>query len=68
MAHATRKAPEINDFLNMLSGIDRTIAIHNGICTRCKGPAIEFRDDLSENEQTISGYCQDCQDEVFGND
>ena len=66
MAKATLKAPGIELMLNMLSGIDRTIAIHNGICTRCEGPAFEFRNELSEHEQTISGYCQDCQDEIFG--
>ena len=25
-----------------------------------------FRDDLSRKEYSISGMCQDCQDEVFG--
>lgn len=25
-----------------------------------------FRDDLSRKEYSISGLCQDCQDEVFG--
>lgn len=27
-----------------------------------------FRDDLSRKEYSISGLCQDCQDEVFGVD
>lgn len=69
MATPTRKDPAIEALLNNLnmgSGIDRTIAIHNNICTRCGGIALEFSDDLSEREYTISGFCQTCQDEVYG--
>ena len=43
-------------------------SVRNGKCPCC-GKVIdvgEFRDDLSRKEYTISGMCQDCQDEVFG--
>lgn len=35
-------------------------------CPLCHGPAVEFRDLLSETEFKISGLCQTCQDEIFG--
>lgn len=41
-----------------------------GICPVC-GLVIdpgEFRDALSRKEYVISGMCQRCQDEVFGDD
>lgn len=69
MATPSRKAPAIENLLNNLnmgSGIDRTIAIHNNICTSCGGIALEFSDDLSEREYEISGFCQECQDKIFG--
>tara|TARA_B100001964_G_C14125849_1_gene550512 strand:- start:906 stop:1118 length:213 start_codon:yes stop_codon:yes gene_type:complete len=32
----------------------------------CGGPALEFKDEVSKKEYTISGLCQKCQDKVFG--
>ena len=34
----------------------------------CGRTITAFRDKLSEKEYTISGLCQDCQDEVFRDD
>lgn len=43
-------------------------AVQAGKCPFC-GKQIdpnEFRDALSKKEYTISGLCQNCQDEMFG--
>ena len=39
-----------------------------GICPFCTNPISkdEFRDELSLKEYQISGLCQNCQDEMFG--
>lgn len=44
-------------------------AVDAGICPFCHVPIIpnEFRDALSLKEFRISGLCQKCQDETFGN-
>ncbi|KKL94018.1 hypothetical protein LCGC14_1868820 [marine sediment metagenome] len=34
-------------------------------CSFCNKPAGEFNDRLSKKEFTISGLCQECQDETF---
>lgn len=49
-----------------LTGVKRTDAIKSDTCVFCKQPANKFRDELSRKEFTISGMCQKCQDEVFG--
>jgi len=35
-------------------------------CISCKKDVIEFRDKQSRREYEISGFCQECQDVVFG--
>lgn len=38
-----------------------------GRCSKCaKQHTFEFTDDLSFKEYTISGLCQECQDDFFG--
>ena len=67
----TIKSPSIEDFLTALTGISRVAAVRGGTCTSCKTTKITedtFRDDLSRKEFTISGLCQTCQDDVFGED
>ena len=59
------KSPEIDRLLQTLAGIPRRQAIHEGFCMMCRGPATEFKDELSIKEFTISGLCQKCQDSVF---
>lgn len=47
--------------------------INAGRCPDCKmlipkeaGGRLQFRDQLSRDEYSISGLCQQCQDEMFG--
>ena len=66
----SKKALGIEAFLENLTG--RTTAIMQQTCVRkpigCGEPATEFRNALSKREFQISGLCQKCQDEVFGDD
>ena len=41
-------------------------AIASKICPLCGGEIYTFRDAMSEREYGISGMCQSCQDDVFG--
>tara|TARA_Y100001951_G_C11240879_1_gene240424 strand:- start:598 stop:810 length:213 start_codon:yes stop_codon:yes gene_type:complete len=67
---ATNKAPEIEAFLSSLidSPLTRTETIEQGICAGCGHDVLNtsFRDPLSFKEFTISGLCQQCQDDIFG--
>lgn len=40
-----------------------------GICVICKEKVKhnEFKDELSRQEYNITGFCQSCQDEFYGN-
>lgn len=68
MAEPTKKAPEIEKLIDATnpSGRKRVDSIKQDICTWCGKPAVEFRDELSRKEYTISGFCQECQDKTFG--
>lgn len=70
MTQPFKKSPQISQFLEQNFG--RTTAIAQDKCipapVGCGGPAIDFRDDLSRREYTISGLCQKCQDSFFGTD
>ena len=57
------KSPEINEFLEAVFG--RSSSIENQVCASCGESANDFQDDLSRREYSISGLCQQCQDEVF---
>ena len=35
-------------------------------CPTCKKPITKFKDKTSKKEYLISGLCQECQDEIFG--
>jgi len=37
-----------------------------GRCPTCNGEIGDFKDDLSRTEFKISGCCQKCQDQTFG--
>ena len=42
---------------------------HRGFCIRCRRTEVtpfDFRDESSRREFQISGFCQKCQDEIFG--
>lgn len=64
----TKKSPGIESFLEENFG--RTTSIRNDKCLNppigCGKMIGEFRDDLSIKEYRISGFCQNCQDNVFG--
>lgn len=62
----TDKSPELDDFIKKTFGFDRKASIVKEECVFCKKEAKVFRDELSRKEFSISGLCQDCQDETFG--
>ena len=54
-------------------GRGRMLALAGKGCVKCgasvvltKDGGLDFRDELSEKEYTISGLCQTCQDGIFG--
>ena len=49
-----------------LFGRSRSLAIAGSGCVKCGQSAVDFRDELSRKEFNISGFCQKCQDEIFG--
>lgn len=65
----SNKSDDVKIFLDNVSSImfgnKRTEAIENGHCVSCGNGIPGFRDELSEKEYKISGFCQSCQDEIF---
>ena len=54
-----------------LFGRSRRLAIAGNQCVKCGFPhnlRSDFRDALSYKEYGISGFCQSCQDDIFGTD
>ena len=49
-----------------LFGRSRTLAIAGNGCVKCGESAVDFRDEISKKEFGISGFCQACQDDIFG--
>ena len=49
-----------------LYGRSRSSALAAGQCVKCGEFNLEFRDELSRKEYGISGLCQPCQDQIFG--
>lgn len=70
MAKPTIKTTTIEQFLEAFTG--RSSAIKSDRCVKspigCGGLAVEFDDELSRKEFTISGLCQKCQNDIFGRD
>lgn len=70
MAQASKKSFAVEAALSEMTGEHRPTTIAGNVCMSapigCGGPAHEFRDALSQKEYTISGMCQDCQDDFFG--
>ena len=64
------RAPELQEFIDTTAkkafGRTQTESLEQHVCVYCGKPAGEFRDELSKKEYGISGLCQKCQDEVFG--
>jgi hypothetical protein len=67
MAVFESKSPAVVNALDALfPGTKQAAATGN--CTFCRKPVTEFRNAISAREYKISGFCQTCQDEVFGAD
>jgi len=52
--------------IDILTNGQHSETIAKNKCTGCGQPAVEFKDELSKREYKISGFCQKCQDDVFG--
>ena len=66
---ANKKDPAIEQFLSTMFGRDRTKVIAIGGCTTCdsrENYKSTFREKASLDEYLISGMCQPCQDDFFG--
>lgn len=60
------KSPEMKALIEgFFPGTAAKIAAH--ICPMCEQPIGEFKDEASVREYEISGLCQSCQDDFFGN-
>tara|TARA_R110001583_G_scaffold6660_1_gene33772 strand:- start:145 stop:387 length:243 start_codon:yes stop_codon:yes gene_type:complete len=75
MTRPTTKSPAIDSFITSIMGKDRRETIIAGDCMTCNNKCIDrstqsidenFRDDCSIREYHISGMCQECQDNAFG--
>jgi len=49
-----------------LFGRSRRLAIAGNQCVKCGEFNLWFRDEVSRKEHGISGFCQSCQDDIFG--
>ncbi len=66
-AFTVLKSKELADQLAAkIYGRTRTDALADEQCVMCGGPKGEFRDAQSAREYELSGFCQECQDQVFG--
>ena len=66
MATPSQKSPAMESFLTQTFGVDRRKTIIANKCISCESDAIDFPDELSRKEYTISGLCAKCQKEIFG--
>lgn len=66
MAIPSVKSEAMERAFTEITGVDRRQVIRDNVCGLCGGPAEKFRDKVSRKEYTISGLCQECQDETFG--
>jgi len=64
------KSKEMEQFLETFArrvfGESRQVCFRERTCVVCHGPANSFKNAISEKEFGISGMCQECQDDVFG--
>lgn len=65
----SHKHEHVESEIRRLFGFDRRVHIRSGRCVPspigCGGPAVEFRDEASRKEFSISGLCQRCQDSIW---
>ena len=65
----TQKRSEVELELAKIFGKSRPSTILAGSCMTCDTTDIveaDFKDDISIKEYAISGLCQKCQDEIYG--
>ena len=62
--------PKLSKFLAAISptGKSPEEAAAQSICSFCGKKADAFKNEISREEYGISGFCQECQDETFGED
>jgi len=69
MAKPSYKTTNMSKMLDNLSelayGRSASNSIKMDVCVACGKPAVEFADEVSRREFSISGLCQKCQDVVF---
>jgi len=61
----SEKSDGMNRLLSELLGVHREESIKAEACVMCPAEDLEFRDEISTKEYTISGMCQACQDSIF---
>lgn len=56
------------DIMRQAGFNDEMNKVKQGKCPHCDKPVIiqDFRNEISRREFKISGLCQKCQDEIFG--
>ncbi len=69
MAEPSTKSDDIEQQLQTTFGFDRRSSIQRNMCIPppigCGKIAIDFRDDISKREFSISGLCQECQNKLW---
>ena len=72
MANPSDKSESIENLLTANFGFDRREHISQNLCVPppigCGEPAGDFSDQSSQKEYSITGMCQNCQDDYFGAD
>ena len=72
MTSPTRKSAVVESIITEISGSSRHGAVKTGRCISpplgCGGPANNFTSERAEREHSISGRCEDCQNEAFSGD
>lgn len=68
MANPAPKKPAVENALSGLLGKSRANTIRENKCTRCEKDVSmeEFTTPMNRKEYTISGFCQSCQNDIFG--
>ena len=62
------KSSEVDAVINKIFGRSRTKSINNSVCIKCEDTDLSFEDEQSTIEYSISGLCQSCQDDLFGDE
>lgn len=60
--------PDLQAFFDKMLPQPQAKSKAEGVCSKCLTPIQpdEFKDEISRKEFAISGWCQKCQDEIFG--